>query len=123
MPDGHDESGSPIRRVPTPTPPKHVSPQSQQDAENEQRELDRARSKHRRDQVTRHIVAGGMWTLIVLAFAWLASCVIVLGIHTLLHEDSHWLTDQQVLDLKNFVLSGAIVGLGTTYLRRYLDDS
>ena len=123
MPERHDGLESPIRRVPTPKPPTDVSPQSQQDAEDEERGLERARSKHRRDQITRHIVAGGMWTLIVLAFAWLASCVIVLGMHTLLQKEWHWLTGDQVTDLKNFVLSGAIVGLGTTYLRRYLDDS
>ena len=28
----------------------------------------------------------------------------------------------ELQDIKNFVLSGAVVGLGTTYIRRYLEE-
>ena len=66
-------------------------------------------------------MAWGMWILMVVVFTLICAAVFTLGWHILAPECLHWLTHDQHQDIKHFVLSGAVVGLGTTFLRRFLD--
>lgn len=64
-------------------------------------------------------MAWGSWGLMIVIFVSIIATVITLTWHILAPWD--WLDPEELSTLKNFVLSGAIVGLGTSYLRKYLD--
>ena len=110
------------KTVPKPDPPSHTDEKSKSAAEKEQQLLEKEQSEHKRDQTTRVIFAYGMWALVVVVFVLMISAVFTLGWHTLAPIWLHWLDPDQIQVIKNFVLSGAVVGIGTSYLRRYLDD-
>lgn len=55
-----------------------------------------------------------MWALVVIVFLILIGSVITLGWHSLLPQRIHWLDTNQIQVIKNFVLSGAVVGFGTS---------
>ena len=58
---------------------------------------------------------GAVFVIVVMA-------VVTLGYHLLAPNTWHWFQPDELQDIKNFVLSGAVVGLGTTYIRRYLEE-
>ena len=58
----------------------------------------------------------------VMVFIVVAGAVSTLGYHLLTPNKWHWLNPDELQDIKNSVLSGAIVGLGASYIRRYLDS-
>ena len=58
----------------------------------------------------------------VMVFFIIVAAVFTLGFHLLLPAEIHWLEEKELQEVKNAVLSGAVVGLGTTYLRRYVDE-
>lgn len=87
----------------------------------EEQDLQKASSEHRRDEVARRILAWGMWALMIVVFVIVTGAVFSLGYHLVLPRSWHWLEDTELQDIKNFVLSGAVVGLGTTYMRRYFE--
>ncbi len=58
----------------------------------------------------------------IVVFVLIVSAIVTLGYHLLVPNDWYWLEDHELQDIKNLVLSGAVVGLGTTYIRRYLDN-
>lgn len=91
-------------------------------AQAEQQQLERAASGHRRDEIARRIIAWGMWILMVVVFAIIISALITLAWHLLLPDTCHWLDKGDLQEVKNAVLSGTVVGLGTTYLRRYVEE-
>ena len=62
-----------------------------------------------------------MWLLMIAIFVIVIGAVCILGWHHLSPERWHWLDEKALRDIKNFVLSGAVVGLGTNYIRRYLE--
>ena len=62
-----------------------------------------------------------MWVLMAVVFVVVVGAVFTLGYHHLFSKTWHWLDEDELQDIKNFVLSGAVVGLGTTYIRRYLE--
>lgn len=91
-------------------------------AQKEEQELASAASEHQRGEVARRIIAWGMWILIVVVFIIIIAAVATLGFHLLVPCAYHWLKPDELQEVKNAVLSGAVVGLGTTYLRRYLEE-
>lgn len=106
---------------PEPAPDKDKRSSEEEDALYAEHKIDRERKEHGREQRSRSIMMYGVWALMVVLFAIAVSAVFSLGWHTLLPEKWHWLTDEQFQDIKSFVLSGAIVGLSTTFLKRYLE--
>ena len=86
------------------------------------RDLEKARSAHQKDQVKRMVIGVGAWILIVVVIIIAAATLTILGLHMLAPDDWHWLDDAALDNIKGSVLSGAVVGLGTTYIRRYLDE-
>ncbi len=96
---------------------KNQDHKSQKDAENEQRELERSRSEHKRDQVSRQIMAYGSYILMAAIWLSIIGAVFTVSAHTL--TNFGWLSEEDYRTVKNFVLSGAVVGLGTTYLKKY----
>lgn len=112
------------RQVPTPTPAPSAAVEKAAgvpSAEREQRDLESYRSEHNRDQITRHIFAVCIWVLMVLVFTILIAAVFTLGVHYLAPENLHWLGDEALQRVKDFVLSGAIVSMAVTFMRRYLE--
>ena len=113
---------SPYKEVPFPPPETDSRSNSEQArAEEEERQLERDRAEHERDQTTRHLVGVCLNVLIVLIFFVILAAVATLGWHMLTPDRLHWLTDPQLRDVKNFMLSGALVSIGSAYLRRFLD--
>lgn len=111
-----------VRKViPQPAAPDH-NPVDRAAAQAEEQQLEKEASKHRRDEVARKIIAWGMHILMIVVFVLIISAVITLGFHLLAPEAYHWLGPDELQEVKNAVLSGAVVGLGTTYLRRYVED-
>ena len=104
--------------------PYQPAPSSHGDslAEAEAQDLQKKRSEHYRDQTSRKVLALCMWILMVMVFIVVAGAVSTLGYHLLTPNKWHWLNPDELQDIKNSVLSGAIVGLGTSYIRRYLDS-
>lgn len=111
------------QRVPRQSAPSsHEETESIAQAEAERQELERKRSEHDRDQISRRILAWGTWTLMGAVFVIVVMAVVTLGYHLLAPNTWHWFQPDELQDIKNFVLSGAVVGLGTTYIRRYLEE-
>ena len=63
-----------------------------------------------------------MCALMVVLFVLATFAIFTLGWHLVVPEYWYWLKDDELQEIKNFVLSGAMVGVGTAYIRRYLDD-
>ena len=97
-------------------------PQDRRAAQSEEFQLEREASEHRRDEIARNILAWGMWILMIVVFAIIILAIATLGFHLLAPETYHWLDKDSLRQVRSAVLSGAVVGLGTTYLRRYLQD-
>lgn len=121
---GNRNDGNPPetrKEIPQPPPSPALNRGDRAAALAEERDIERASSEHRRDEVARRILAWGIWALMVVVFIIVIGAVFALGYHLVLPNGSHWLNDAELQDIKNFVLSGAVVGLGTTYIRRYLE--
>ena len=110
----HDGKSFGTVRKPTRLHPNH-------EAEAERHQLERERSEHGRDQAARKLIGYCMLALIFVVSAIILFAVISLAWHMLTPGRLHWLNDGQLGDIKNFMLSGAVVGLGTAYIRRFLD--
>ena len=108
-------------RVPPQIPPS--DPTSAIDEDAEERQLVSARNEHKRDEKSRTIIAIGMWIILSVILAIIAISVFTIGYHFLTPKEWHWLDKPMVQEIKNFLLSGAIVGLGTNYIGRYLKRS
>ena len=91
------------------------------DDEAEERQLVSARNEHKRDEKSRTIIAFGMWIILIVILAIIAISVFTIGYHSLTPQG--WLEKPMVQEIKNFLLSGAIVGLGTNYIGRHLKRS
>lgn len=72
-----------------------------------------------RERNTRDVASSCLIALIILVFLVIASTIFTLAAHTLTPESWHWLTPDQYQDIKNFVLSGSMVGLAVTVMRKY----
>ena len=109
------------KEIPKPSIALSVEGGDRARAQAEEHELERAGSEHKRDEIARRILAWGMWVLMIVVFVIVTGAVFALGYHLVLPNSWHWLEGSELQDIKNFVLSGAVVGLGTTYIRRYLE--
>ena len=114
-----NEPGSKIK--PEPAPYEDNRSSEEEDALFAEHKIDRVRKEHGREQISRSIMMYGIWALMIVLFAVAVFAVISLGWHTLVPVKYHWLTDEQFQDIKSFVLSGTIVGLSTSFLKRYLE--
>ncbi len=106
---------------PEPAPNEDNRSSEEEDALFAKHKIDRERKEHGREQISRSIMMCGIWALMIALFAVAVFSVISLGWHTLAPEKYQWLTPKQFQDIKSFVLSGTIVGLSTSFLKRYLE--
>ena len=90
-------------------------------AEREEQQLEHDRDKHKRDRLKHSVLGHCILALIILVFSIIFFAIFTLGWHMLVPDSRQWLTVERLDDVKDFVLSGALVGLGTAYLRRFLD--
>ena len=110
----------PNRRIPPEPPPDGAD--DRMAALREEQELERAARGHRHDEIAQKIIAWGMWSVLIVVFVIITDAALTLGYHMLLPNKIHWLCEQELQDVKNAVLSGVAVALGTTYLRRYIGN-
>ena len=104
---------------------KFGSVKSTQQDEDIRKRLDELLTKeaeedHNRDRVTRSVIAICMWALTVLIFVIVAGSIVTLAWHLLLPGQRSWLDPEEIRSVKDFILSGAIVSLGMTFLRRHI---
>ena len=78
-------------------------------------------SEHRQDEAARLIIAWGMRILMIVVFLIIISAVATLGYHLLAPSSHHWLSPEEIEKVRNAVVSGSFVALGTTYLRRFIN--
>ena len=57
----------------------------------------------------------------VVVFLVIISAIVTLGYHLLAPSSYHWLSSNEIEKVRNAVVSGSFVALGTTYLRRYIN--
>ena len=69
----------------------------------------------------RSIIGVGMNVLVGVIFVIIIVAVGTLGYHLLVPIKCHWLDSSELQNVKDFVLSGTIVGLGTRYFWQYLE--
>ena len=105
-------------RIPPEAPPDDAG--DRMGAQQEQQELERAASEHQQDEAARSIIAWCMRSLIFVVFLIILSAVVTLGFHLLAPSGYHWLSSDEIENVRNAVVSGSFVALGTTYLRRYI---
>lgn len=108
------------RGIPPPNPPPDDST-DRLGALREEQGLERAASEHKQDEAARRIIAWGMRTLMFVVFLIIISAVVTLGYHLLAPGRYHWLSPEEIETVRNAVVSGSFVALGTTYLRRYIN--
>ena len=108
------------RLVPEISPPAH-NKESEIQALNEQNQLEKARNEHFRDETFHKIIAIGSWILLGSLFLVIIGSVLVLGWHLLVPKHWKFLEPEELQEIKDLILSGAVVGLGTNYFRKYLE--
>ena len=108
--------------VPEISPPVHNT-ESEIQAVQEQHQLEKARNEHFRDETSRKIIAYGSWILLCSLFAVIIGSVLVLGWHLLVPKNWEFLEPEELREIKDLVLSGAVVSLGTNYFRKYLEKN
>ena len=57
----------------------------------------------------------------IVVFVIIISAVLTLGYHLLAPSSYHWLSPGEIEQVRNAVVSGSFVALGTTYLRRFIN--
>lgn len=90
-------------------------------AQKEQQQIEKAAGEHKRDVAIRNIIGLGMNVLVGVIFVIIIVAVGTLGYHLLVPIKYHWLDSGELQNVKDFVLSGTIVGLGTRYFWQYLE--
>lgn len=117
------------REIPTSPPPLPDEPQARQlaqaalfelEQQANQFELERQANEHWRDEVARKIMGFCMWVAMIVVFVIIISAMATVGWHLLLPEKYHWLDQDALSRVRSAVLSGVVIALGTTYLRRYI---
>ena len=121
--------------VPRQDPQPDATASERLTAAEEKRLLERERTKHERDQRQLFVIGWSGTILIVLIVGILFCASFTLAWHMLTPKNMpecgldnaiqrcwQWLKDDQLTVVKNFMLSGALVGLGTTYMRRFVDN-
>ncbi len=103
-----------------PLPKSGDEPLATADAEKERRELESVESQHSRDQRTRKVVGWGMDAIIIMILLVVASALGCLGWHMLAPENWRWLSDDDISDIKSFMLSGALVSVAMNYFHKFI---
>lgn len=107
-----------FRKLPTPTS-THAGELAR--AQEEEQQIEKAARQHKRDETIRNIIGCGMYVLVSVIFVIIIGAVGMLGYHLLFPTRHHLLDPDELQNVKDFVLNGAIVGLGTSYFRQYLE--
>ena len=81
---------------------------------------ERLRETARQDKYLRWILALGTWAIAVVILLIVIGAIIALGWH-LLFPEWCWLDTDQLQNIKDVMLSGVAVGLGSAYLRKIID--
>lgn len=110
-----------LKGVPRQDPNSDASDAERLTADEEERRLERERAKHERDQLTRHVIGISAVCLIILIVCVIGAAIFVLAWHMLAPESKRWLSTGDLDSVKGFMLSGALVGLGTAYMRRFME--
>lgn len=112
----------------SPSPPGQSNPPASGnllETDRRRRAREREDSRHRRDETFRGLLAKGLLCLTGLVLVIVVFSLITLAWHMLLPggaDGFHWLCPAELRVVKDFMLSGAIVTLGTQYIRRYMED-
>lgn len=61
-----------------------------------------------------------MLIIMIAVFIIIFGAIVTTGWHLLLPKEYHWLEEEALSQVRSAVLSGAAVGLGMNYLRRYM---
>ena len=85
-----------------------------------ERDLERETNAHNRSEMLRATSGWGIQQILRTLFWVLIATILTVAIHYLAPEKYKWLGPDDVQRLKDFLLSGAVVGLVSTYLRNYL---
>lgn len=75
----------------------------------------------RRTEQTRDILSRGMAAVLILAFLSLAAILVSLVTHYVIPEESGWLSDAQLGDMKSLLFSGAVAGAVAGFVQRHTD--
>ena len=102
--------------------PKSMPLSDDTEAVAEEQDLQKARSAHSQDQITRNLVGWGIWELLIAVILIAVAAIATLGWHMLAPDTLHWLDEARLGNVKDLMLSGAVVGLGTSYIRRFLES-
>ena len=93
-----------------------------QEEESFKRQLDieKETNRHRRSERTRNLFSEGMlWLVRSLIFV-TVTAVLVTAWHHLAPSNMHWLSDEQLADIRTFLFSGAVISAATSHLQRNL---
>ena len=116
-----------FRKLPTPTSTsagelaRAKGEEQHIEKQEKQQQFEKAAGEHKRDETIRNIIGCGMYVLAVLIFFIIICAVGMLGYHLLVPTKHHLLDSGELQRVKDFVISGTIVGLGTSYFRRYME--
>ena len=81
--------------------------------------LRKRKSDFKRQETTRNILSFGMVVLLLLSFLAIASMIVVLSWHYVVSDAFHWLSDEQLGDMKSLLFSGAVAGAVAAFVQRH----
>lgn len=81
---------------------------------------ERAVDNHGRDRITLDIIAWCLRILIIIVVVVVAFAILTLAWHTLAPDNLGWLDEGELQQIKDFMLSGALVSLAVGFMKRYI---
>ena len=122
---GRASSANQQRRIPPPSPDS-VIPSGDASDEVEDRKfgdqdfsLRKQASDFKRQEITRDLLSWGMVVVLLLSFIAIASMIVVLAWHYVVSSAFHWLSDEQLGDMKSLLFSGAVAGAVAAFVQRH----
>ena len=91
----------------------------EEEAYSKKRNLEKADREHKRNERIRDVIAGGTLWLIRAIILSVFITVIVVAFHHLAPDRWHWLSEDQLTDLRTVLFSGAVVGAVSSYVQRH----
>ena len=82
-------------------------------------DLEEKTNKHRRAEKFRDLFSRGIQWLIRIVIFVMVVTLLVVAWHHLTPAHWHWLTTDQLADLRTFIFSGAVISAVTTHIQRY----
>ena len=114
------------REIPTPENlPSGPPPDEEDFAASEAKVLDRKQNLDRKsltfatEQAARKIIDYGTRTLMIVIFSSVIVSVFIFAWHTLTPACWRWLSEENLLILKSFVFSGAVLGAASNFFKKY----